>query len=83
MSMLTQNAGSQNGRLFMAVPETCISAFAVRSLARTPGRKIIPGKEAYKLAHGRGREQIGVVEVNDKASDLHEKKGRSGKEGFV
>lgn len=46
-------------------------------------KKDNPGKEAYKLAHGHGREQIGVVEVNDKASDSHEKKGRSGKEGFV
>lgn len=42
-------------------------------------KKDNPGKEAYKLAHGHGRKQIGAVEVNDKVL----KKGRSGKEGFV
>ena len=77
--MLAQNVSNQLGRLFVAVGETCISAFAVCSLACTPGRKIIPGKEAYKLAHGHGREQIGAVEVNDKVLW----KGRSGKQGFV
>lgn len=43
--MLTQNAGSQDGRPFMAVAETCFPAFLVSSVACTPGRKIIPGKK--------------------------------------
>ncbi len=42
-------------------------------------KKDNPGKEAYKLAHGHAREQIGAVEVNDKASFSHENQGRSGK----
>lgn len=36
-------------------------------------KKDNPGKEAYKLA----REQIGTVEVNDKAHSSHENEGRS------
>lgn len=72
VSMLTQNAGSQNGRPFMAVPETCISAFSCSLTGLHTRKKDNPGKEAYKLAHGHAREQIGAVEVNDKASSSHE-----------
>lgn len=51
-----------------------------RSLASLHTRKKDnPRKEAYKLAHGHAREQIGAVEVNDKASSSHENQGSSGK----
>lgn len=66
----------------MAVSETCISAFAVRSLACTPGRKIIPGKEAYKLAQGCARELMGAVEVTDILSSSHKDQEGTGKESY-
>lgn len=45
-------------------------------------KKDNPAKEAYKLAHGHAREQIGVVEVNDKASSSHENQRVGRKELF-
>lgn len=81
-AMLTQSARSRGSRPLMAVAETCISAFAVCRLAHTPGRKIIPRKEAYKLARVHAREQIGAVEVSDIASTSHESQQWSGDVGF-
>lgn len=47
-----------------------------RSCSSHARKKDNPGKEAYKLAHGRARKLIGAVEVNDKARIREESERR-------